>query len=141
MHLQAEFVPRTGADGWQLSNPPILAMAPLRAALALFDSAGMGRLRAKSERLTAYLAWLLDRVPGDAFRVITPGEPRARGCQLSIAVARDPEKLFAELAQEGVVGDFRPPDVIRVAPVPLYNTFSEVWRFARVLRRHADRHA
>ncbi len=140
MHLEDVFVPRDGADGWQLSNPPILAMAPLRASLELFDEAGMDRLRAKSERLTGYLAWLLGRLPGDAVHVITPPEPSARGCQLSIQVRRDARGLFEELAAEGVVGDFRPPDVVRVAPVPLYNTFEEVWRFARILARHLEGH-
>ena len=141
MHLEDTFVPRAGADGWQLSNPPILAMAPLRASLALFDEAGMERLRAKSVRLTGYLAWLLDRLPDDAVHVITPSDPDARGCQLSIQVGRDAKGLFEELAGEGVVGDFRPPDVVRVAPVPLYNSFHDVWRFANILARHLEGHA
>jgi len=141
MHLEREFVPRAGADGWQLSNPPILAMAPLSASLALFDEAGMDRLRAKSERLTAYLVHLLDRLPGDAVRVITPRDPAARGCQVSMRIGHDARGLFEDLAREGFVGDFRPPDVVRIAPVPLYNTYHEVWRFARVLARHLDGHA
>ena len=141
MHLEDSFVPRAGADGWQLSNPPILAMAPLRASLALFDEAGMDRLRAKSERLTGYLAWLLDRLPGDAVQVITPSAADERGCQLSIRVRRDAKGLFEELAAEGVVGDFRPPDVVRVAPVPLYNSFHDAWRFVSILARHLEGHA
>jgi kynureninase len=116
-------------------------MAPLRASLALFDEAGMDRLRAKSERLTGYLAWLLDRLPGDAVHVITPSAADERGCQLSIRVRRDAKGLFEELAAEGVVGDFRPPDVVRVAPVPLYNTFHDAWRFVSILARHLEGHA
>lgn len=134
MHLEETFVPRPGADGWQLSNPPVLAMVPLHASLALFDEAGMDRLRAKSRALTGYLRFLLERDPLPGLRILTPREPDAHGCQLSLAFDRDARGLFRELAARGFVGDFRPPDVIRVAPVPLYNTFHEVWRFARALR-------
>ncbi len=130
--MQQEFVPREGADGWQLSNPPILALAPLRASLAIFDEVGMAALRAKSERLTGYLHDLIERIPGDRFRVMTPREPAARGCQLSIGV-RDARAVSRALAARGVVVDVREPDVVRVAPVPLYNSFHEVWRFARIL--------
>lgn len=133
MHLEPRFIPRAGADGWQISNPPILAMAPLRASLALFDEATMPRLRAKSERLTGYLLWLLDRAPADTWRIITPREPERRGCQLSILVNDRPRERFAALQKAGIVCDFREPNVIRVAPVPLYNTFHDVWRFSQAL--------
>jgi kynureninase len=132
MHLQAEFVPRPGADGWQVSNPPILAMTPLRAALAIFDEVGMAALRAKSERLTGYLHFLLDRLPPGQFEVITPRDPARRGCQLSILVHDRPRELLKSL-EGAVVCDFREPNVIRVAPVPLYNTYQEVWQFAQLL--------
>jgi kynureninase len=135
MHTQTTFVPRPGADGWQISNPPILAMAPLLASLALFDEAGMPALRAKSERLTGYLHYLLERLPGRRFEVITPADPARRGCQLSLFVHERPQELLAVLQAEGVVGDFREPNVVRVAPVPLYNTFHDVWTFARILER------
>jgi kynureninase len=133
MHLQPEFVPQPGAAGWQVSNPPILSTAPLRASLALFDEAGMGALRAKSERLTGYLQELLDRLPPGQVEVVTPREPARRGCQLSLLVPERPRELLAALEAAGVVCDFREPNVLRVAPVPLYNTFEEVWTFARVL--------
>jgi kynureninase len=133
--MPGQFVPRAGADGWQVSNPPILAMAPLRASLALFDEAGMPALRAKSERLTGYLEYLLDRLPAGAFEVITPRDPQQRGCALSILVRDRPREMLDELQRQGVVCDFRAPNVIRVAPVPLYNTFHEVWQFAHVLGR------
>ena len=134
MHLEREFVPREGADGWQLSNPPILSLAPLRASLALFDQAGMDRLREKSVRLTGALERL---VRGLRVEVLTPADPARRGCQLSIRVPARAGELVRQLEAHGVVTDFREPDVLRVAPVPLYNTFHEVWRFAQVLARHA----
>ena len=135
MHLQTEFVPRDGADGWQLSNPPIIAMAPLRASLGIFDEVGMEALRAKSVLLTGYLQYLIDQIPSERFQVVTPRDPPARGCQLSIRVREQPGELLQALAAEGIGVDFREPDVIRAAPVPLYNTFHEVWRFAEVLAR------
>jgi kynureninase len=135
MHLQPRFVPQPGAAGWQVSNPPILALAPLKASLALFDEASMAALRAKSERLTGYLQYLLDRLPAGRFELITPRDPTQRGCQLSLLVHERPRELLRALESEGVVCDFREPNVIRVAPVPLYNTFQEVWRFAQVLAR------
>lgn len=134
MHTQRQFVPRAGADGWQISNPPILAMAPLRASLDLFDAAGMPLLRAKSESLTGYLEYLLDRLPPGRVEMITPRDRGRRGCALSLAVQEQPLELFRRLERAGMVCDFREPNVIRVAPVPLYNTFHEVWLFASALR-------
>jgi len=135
MQQERAFVPRAGADGWQVSNPPILALAPLRASLELFGEAGMSALRARSERLTGYLEFLLDRLPPGQFEVITPRDPARRGCQLSLLVHDRPREVLANLEREGVVCDFREPNVLRVAPVPLYNTFHDVWRFADALRR------
>jgi kynureninase len=134
MHLEREFVPRPGADGWQLSNPPILALAPLRCSLALFDEAGMGALRDKSRRLTAYLQAWIDHAGAGRLETLTPRDAEARGCQISVRTA-GAERLHAELLAAGVVGDFRPPDVLRFAPVPLYNSFHDVWRFGRALSR------
>ena len=133
MHLEPEFVPREGADGWQVSNPPILAMAPLRASLALFDEAGMDALRAKSVLLTGYLEWLIDRIPSSPLAILTPPDPEARGSQLSLRLADRPRERLRALEEAGAVVDLREPDVIRVAPVPLYNTFDEVRRFAAAL--------
>ncbi len=135
MHEQADFVPREGADGWQVSNPPILAMAPLRASLAIFDEAGMESLRRKSVVLTGYLLWLLDRAGQKRFEVITPRSADERGCQLSLRILDRPAETLEALEANGVVCDFRPPDVVRIAPVPLYNTFHEVWRVAHLLHR------
>ena len=137
MQLEPEFIPVPSADSWAVSNPPIFSLAPLRASFALFDEAGgMEALRAKSIQLTGYLEFLLD-LKSDAverrFTVITPRAHEERGCQLSILVHRSPKELFAKLEAAGVKCDFREPNVIRAAPTPLYNTFHEVWRFARLL--------
>lgn len=138
MHLLPEFVPVPSADAWQISNPPIFSMAPLRSSFALFDEAGgMGPLRAKSLQLTGYLQFLLDQIGSERFTVITPRQPNERGCQLSILAHEHPKELFAKLESAGVKTDFREPNVIRVAPTPLYNTFHEVWRFAQVLAAHS----
>ena len=134
MHLEPEFIPVPSADGWQISNPPILSMAPLRASLAIFEEAGMDALRQKSIKLTNYLQFLLeDGGASKLFNVITPREADERGCQLSIQVQEHPKELFAKLEAGGVKCDFRQPNVIRAAPTPLYNTFHDVWRFARIL--------
>jgi kynureninase len=134
MHLEPEFIPVPSADGWQISNPPILSMAPLRASLGIFDEAGMDALRQKSIKLTNYLQFLLeDEGSSKLFNVITPREADERGCQLSIQAQEHPKELFAKLEAAGVKCDFREPNVIRAAPTPLYNTFHEVWRFARIL--------
>jgi kynureninase len=133
MHAERGFVPQPGADGWQVSNPPILAMVPLRASLALFDEATMPALRSKSEQLTGYLEDRLDRIPAGRFEIITPRHISQRGCQVSFRVSGRARELLQALDSAGVIGDLREPDIIRVAPTPFYNTFHEVWRFARVL--------
>jgi kynureninase len=136
LHLEPEFIPVASADGWQISNPPILSMAPLRASLAIFEEAGgMESLRKKSIKLTSYLQFLLEHGgAGKRFNVVTPREASERGCQLSIQAQEHPKELFGKLEAAGVKCDFREPNVIRAAPTPLYNTFHEVWRFANILR-------
>lgn len=132
-----EFVPTPGADGWQLSNPPILGLAPLRASLDLFAQAGMPALRAKSEALTGFLDTLIRTQLADVLDIVTPANSAERGCQLSLRVAGGRERgraLFEFLAARGVLGDWREPDVIRISPAPLYNTFADVLRFARTVR-------
>jgi kynureninase len=133
MHLEPTFIPRPGADGWQLSNPPILALAPLRASLALFDAAMMPALRERSIRLTGYLESLLDRLRSGPFQVITPRDPERRGSMLSIVVRDRPRELVKALEARGIVCDFREPNVVRVAPAALYNSYHDVWKFARAL--------
>lgn len=133
-----EFVPMHGAEGWQLSNPPIFSLTPLIASLSLFEDAGMDRLRQKSIALTGYLEAMLDELLPDQVRILTPREPTQRGCQLSLSLAGGREHgraVFEAISDAGVIADWREPDVIRIAPVPLYNTFEDVWRFVDILRR------
>ena len=137
--MDGRFVPTPGADGWQLSNPPILGLAPLRASLDLFARAGMSALRERSIALTAYLEQLIRARLADTLQIVTPREADRRGAQLSLrvvsgrgltgrAAGRD---LFEFLAARGVVGDWREPDVIRISPAPLYNTRADILRFAK----------
>ncbi len=132
--MPESFSPHVGAEGWQLSNAPVLSMASFRASGDLFLQAGMQRLRRKSLALTGHLEAAIDAIGADAIEILTPREPERRGCQLSLCVRRNASALQEALENAGVVGDFRPPDVVRVAPVPLYNTFEDVVRFAHVLR-------
>jgi kynureninase len=120
-------------ESWQLSNPPILQLAALKASLDIFDTAGMEALREKSEQLTGYLEFLISENKNDNVDIITPPEANERGCQLSLRIKRDGKVLHKTLNESGVVCDWREPDVIRVAPVPLYNTFEDVWRFFEIL--------
>ncbi len=126
-----DFRPMEGAEGWQLSNPPILALAALRASMEIFSDAGMERLRAKSTSLTSYMEFLLDHQRSAEFSIITPREPERRGAQLSIRLPRDGRKLCDRLATQGVMGDWREPDTFRVAAVPLYNSYQDVYRFSQ----------
>jgi kynureninase len=133
MQLEPDFVPHLGASGWQLSNPPILSLAPVAESLALFREAGMLALHQRSLRLTGYMLDLLDRLPADRCQVITPRNPAWRGAQVSLALPGRGKQAHAALESAGVLCDYREPDVIRVSAVPLYNTFGEVWRFVQVL--------
>ena len=131
--MAPEFDPTPGAQGWQISNPSILSAAPLLASLDLFAAAGLTHLRAKSVALTGYLAFLLDSLPVE---ILTPAGVSARGCQLSLRLgseAAPARSVFERLQHAGMVCDWREPDVMRVAPVPLYNSFEEVFRFAAAL--------
>lgn len=131
--MTSGFEPQPGAAGWQLSNAPVLSMAPLRASLDLFDEAGMPALRAKSEKLTAYLWEGLRARPELEMEIITPAEPKARGCQLSLRFGANAQRVHEVLGQRGVICDFRRPDVIRIAPVPLYNSFEDLHSFLEIL--------
>jgi len=130
-----EFRPIPGAEGWQISNPPILQMAALRASLEIFEETGMKALCAKSEKLTGYLEFLLSEIDDDRISVITPSDPAQRGCQLSIQVKNSDRSLHEKIVAQGVSADWREPDVIRVAPVPLYNSFQDVYKFVEILKK------
>jgi kynureninase len=127
------FQPTRGAEGWQLSNPPIMAMAPLRASLEIFDEVGMPALRDKSISLTGYLEFLLDNRHSQQFSIITPRDPAQRGAQLSLRVPHRGRAVLERLAEEGVLCDFREPDILRVAPMPLYNSYLDVHKFVERL--------
>lgn len=122
------------AESWQLSNPPILQLASLRASLDIFDEAGMKALREKSEQMTGYLEFLLRNNDDSNVQIITPGEKDERGCQLSLRIKKDGKKLYESLISKGVICDWREPDVIRAAPVPLYNTYEDVFNFAEIIK-------
>ncbi|MEQ8364734.1 MAG: kynureninase [Cyclobacteriaceae bacterium] len=133
--MKKGFKPMEGADGWQLSNVPVLAGAAHLASLQLFEKAGMTALRKKSVQLTSYLYYLLQEIDtsGTKFEIITPSAPNDRGCQLSILMKKNGKKTFNALVKKGIFTDWREPDVIRAAPVPLYNSFEDVYRFANTL--------
>jgi kynureninase len=134
--MEAPFRPAKGAEAWQMSNPPILSLAPVVASLELFTQAGLGALGAKSRRLTGYLRWLLEERFAGRISILTPAD--AQGCQLSLVVedgSRNPRQVFDRLVDLNVTGDWRHPDVIRVAPAPLYNSFSDVFEFAERLEQ------
>ncbi len=133
-NMRHEFDALPGAEGWQLSNPPILSMAAIRASLDLFAEAGIMNLREKSKRLTGYLEFLLNDLQDKRISIITPTNPEERGCQLSIQVAETDKQLHAKLTGAGVISDWREPDVIRVAPAPLYNSFEDVYHFVTRLK-------
>lgn len=132
--MRDDFEPMYGAAGWQLSNPPILSMAAIRASLDVFHQAGFSNLRAKSIQLTNYLEYLLKQLQGDRITIITPSTAAYRGCQLSLAVKNADKSLFEAITAKGAIADWREPDVIRVAPVPLYNSFEDCWRFVEILK-------
>jgi kynureninase len=129
-----DFDPMPGADSWQLSNPPILQLAALRASLDIFEEAGMDRLREKSDKLTAFMEYLIEGIPSENIKLITPKNPNDRGAQLSIRVIGADKSLFDELTKSGVMADWRSPDVIRLAPTPLYNTYEDVFLFCDLLK-------
>lgn len=132
-----EFDPLPGAEGWQLSNPPIFQLAALRASLEIFDEASMSELRKKSVRLTGYLDHLLSEECADFCKIITPRDPEQRGSQLSIRFSGDPKKMLHVLKQNGVICDFREPDIIRATPAPLYSRYIDVYRFVEILKQCA----
>ena len=135
--MKKGFLPMAGVDGWQLSNFPILSGAAHLASLEIFEQAGIKNLRTKSLLLTGYLEYLLKQLDptGASFTILTPSNPKERGCQLSIAMKRNGKKVFEKITREGVIADWREPEVIRVAPVPLYNTFNEVYQFVQIFSK------
>lgn len=132
--MDKEFVPMESAAGWQMSNAQILPMAAHWASLEIFEEVGMQKLRAKSEKLTAYLEYLLNQ-NNFGFEIITPKNKEERGCQLSLLTGDNGKDLFKKLQKHGVISDWREPNVIRIAPVPLYNSFEDAWHFVEILKK------
>lgn len=139
--MEKGFKPMYGADGWQLANTNVLALAAHQAALEMFDEAGMDRLRKKSELLTGYLEFLIGQTNTGVLEIITPKNPKERGCQLSLLVHKGGKNVFDEFYKNGIVGDWRHPNVIRVAPTPLYNSFMDVYKFAKILEQALQKFA
>lgn len=134
-NMRFDFNPIPGAESWQLSNPPILSMAAIKASLDMFDEVGMNALREKSETLTAYFEYLINEIDTDRIKIITPSNPLERGCQLSIQVKNADKSLHQKLIDKHIITDWREPDVIRCAPVPLYNTFQDVYHMVDELKK------
>ena len=134
--MEKGFIPMKGAQGWQLSNAQVLSFAALKSSLELFDKAGMSALRAKSLSLTSYMEELIDGIEGgDMFKVITPRDTKLRGAQLSMLTREGVGKeLFDYLSANGVICDWREPNVIRLAAVPMYNSYEDVWRFVDLIK-------
>ncbi|MFY0630107.1 MAG: kynureninase [Flavobacteriaceae bacterium] len=133
-NMRQPFDVMPGAEGWQLSNPPILSMAAIKASLDMFASIGMDALREKSLKLTGYFEYLIHQIDSDAIKIITPSNPEERGCQLSIQVKNADKSLHQKLTENNVITDWREPDVIRCAPVPMYTSFEDVYRMVEVLK-------
>ncbi|WP_297336434.1 kynureninase [Algoriphagus sp.] len=141
--MEKGFLPMFGADGWQLANSNVLALAAHQASLDIFQEAGIQRLREKSEQLTGYLEFLINKISGESgiLEIITPENRSQRGCQLSLLIHRGGKTVFDEWYQQGVVGDWRHPNVIRLAPTPLYNSFMDVFRFGKILEQSLKKFA
>ena len=139
--MEDQFVPIKGAEGWQLSNAPVLGMAAHLASLQIFKEAGMERIGSKRDLITAYLEYLILKVSsenGDFLKIITPSSIFERGSQLSLVLEKDGKKKFDLLTEQGIIADWREPNVIRIAPAPLYNSFEDCWHFAEVLGREVS---
>jgi len=133
-NMRQPFDVMAGAEGWQLSNPPILSMAAIKASLDMFNEVGMEALREKSLKLTSYFEFLINELNNDKIRIITPSNPEERGCQLSIQVKNADKSLHQKLTDAHIITDWREPDVIRCAPTPLYNTFEDVYKMVEKLK-------
>ncbi|MCF7567260.1 kynureninase [Sabulilitoribacter arenilitoris] len=133
-NMRDDFDVLPGAEGWQLSNPPILSMAAIKASLDMFNEVGIKKLTEKSKKLTGYFEFLLKQLGKDTIKIITPNSPEERGCQLSIQVINTNKNLHSKLTQAGVISDWREPDVIRCAPVPFYNSFQDIYYLVKKLK-------
>lgn len=133
--MRDAFEPIPGVEAWQLSNPPILSMAAVWASLKIFQEAGIQNLRERSKKLTSYCEELVNTLGQDVVRIITPSNPDERGAQLSIQVLNGNKKMFERISELGVIADWREPDVIRIAPTPLYNSYEDIYKFYEILKQ------
>lgn len=135
--MEKGFDPIPTAEGWQLSNAPVLSMATHKASLDIFEEAGMEKLHAKRKQLAAYLHFVLNDINSNQsekiLEIITPANEKERGCQVSMLMLKNGKDIFNELAKQGVIADWREPNVIRIAPVPLYNSFEDIYRFGEII--------
>lgn len=132
--MEKGFIPQNGAASWQMSNAPVFNMVAHNASLDIFEKVGMAELRKKSETLTGYMVFLLNKLDHLPFEIITPAEPAKRGCQLSLLFKDKGREAFDLLSANGVIADWREPNVVRIAPVPLYNTYTDVYCFYEILK-------
>jgi kynureninase len=132
--MRDAFEPMPTVEAWQLSNPPIMAMAAVWASLKIFEEVGMEKLRKKAIALTGYTEFLVKSLGKDVINIITPSDPNQRGSQLSIQVKSADKSIFDTLTEKGVIADWREPDVIRISPVPMYNSFEDAWKFYQLLK-------
>ncbi|MBK6876131.1 MAG: kynureninase [Ignavibacteria bacterium] len=132
--MEHKYIPIPTVESWQVSNPPVFQLASLKASLDIFAEAGIENLRSKSEGLTGYLEHLIESVHSENVEIITPNDPQQRGCQLSLRIKKSGKSLYNELMSRNVICDWREPDVIRVAPVPLYNSFEDVYNFSEIIK-------
>jgi len=133
-NMRQPFDVMAGAEGWQLSNPPILSMAAIKASLDLFDEVGMDALREKSEKLTGYFEFLIREIDSEYIKIITPSNPKERGCQISIQVKNADKSLHTKLSEQYIITDWREPNVLRCAPVPMYTSFEDVYCMVAILK-------
>ena len=132
-NMRQPFDVMEGAEGWQLSNPPILSMAAIKASLDIFEKVGMTTLLKKSKRLTGFFEYLIHQIASDTIKIITPSNPNQRGCQLSLQVKNADKNLHHKLTEHHIITDWREPDVIRCAPVPMYTSFEDVYHMVKTL--------
>jgi kynureninase len=132
-NMRQPFDVMSGAEGWQLSNPPILSMAAIKASLDIFEKVGMDALLKKSKKLTGFFEYLINEIASDTIKIITPTNPNERGCQLSLQVKNADKNLHKKLTENNIITDWREPDVIRCAPVPMYTSFEDVYQMVSML--------
>jgi kynureninase len=135
--MEKGFVPMKGAQGWQLSNAAVFSMAPCKASMDIFDEVGLPKLIKKSRKLTNFMEFVFndisERYDNCNFEIITPKEERYRGCQLSVLMHGQGKEMFDYITKEGVIADWREPNVIRLAPVPLYNSFEDIFKLGQII--------